>query len=202
MKKKDIFKIFLIFFAIIVFSGITVWETLMVSSGKSDLRSLAGNVDRQVKILFYPSSVNEKSGNTFPVVIQLSAPAKKSVGSVLLTISFDQTQLQLQGMNNSAIPNNLQYLKSTDITKSNTTGQVKVMYGATATNNGPSGNFNLSTLNFSVIKESTGKISIDPSNSQITFLNSEVADLIVNNSVDVNSFPTPTAKPPTPLPSP
>lgn len=199
IKKKltamRIAKIFLFASFAIIISAVTIGSAILVATGKFNLLSLAGISGKEVKVLLYPEKVNEKPGKSFTVLMQLSGPENKKLGSVLLTLAFDKSHLRLEKIDNNILDKSLVLLRSSQIEKSNTTGLFKILYGAQTADNGPSGKISLSSFTFTVLKEAESKITVDAGKSQIAFLSSEEGEVKVENEVLVNTR-IPTATPP------
>lgn len=210
MEKKIILPMVILLITTIIVAGAN-WY---VERNNITINLFAGIQEKEVTVSFFPKDITlepEKEVLIAPILISTSQTKKP--GYMELWITYDATALTYVGTEE---PDTSSVLESLFVIEEpNDTGTIRsihVAYGLKDKSITPQTTIELPLMKFRGIKLATSSISIDSSQSQVTFLDQDNAELVVKPAtVTFSLSPTPTVTPtvipptstqePTPTPS-
>lgn len=179
----------------IVLAVMTVFFAKYVTSTRQGLTGMAATESKKVNFFLYPLTITQSEKSSFNIAPKLVGPEEKKISSILLSLSFDSSHITLTNIPVASPGAEMSVLKSSILEEANKTGKIKILLGAESGEKAPIRVVNMPVLNFTIQKRNLSSISIQVSESQVVFTNSEEAEIQAASDVTVNSQIDPTATP-------
>jgi len=184
-KHKFSFKEIFIFFSLLLILIAVPFSIYRIRQSE-EMSKMAKASEAEVKFFIFPKENQVTKDKSFSISTKLLGPNDKKISSVLVSISFNESHLKLQEINEESSDNKINYLRST-LESANRTGKIKVLLGAGSKESAPTGLVNLIKINFKVLSTASSEIRIDPAESQVVFIDGKVAKIKVDNNAKVDS---------------